>query len=199
MDAVQIALIGVSLLIGIAFFLLCYRSIVDESHFEAIQLSEVQENDDEEAIQQTLSLAEEAETRIDMFDDGDLSKNFRSLYHDDRVISLLKDKLKDHSFKIKAFFIKGDPKLKFISAFKNNPQVDIYTLKPNNPRLKASHYRIIDGGRKGIIATHNQGADKRKYREIVVEGDSEKDIASVGKTVLRRYEPSKRLFVKLRG
>ena len=199
LDAVQIALIGTSFFTGIAFFSLCYRNVVDVSHTEATHLGENQENDDEEAVQQALSLTEGAKKEIEMFDDGDLSDEFKSLYNDDRFVDLLKNKLSDPTFRVRAFFNDGDPSLKFISEFKHHKQVEIYKLKPNKPRTNASHYRLIDGGIKGVISRHGQGVGKRMYRELSVSENSGENIASVGKTVLRRYRQPKKHFKKLDG
>lgn len=199
METTQVILIVISFLVGITCFSLTYKYLADALVVSSIKIGEENENDDEVAIQQSISLAKEAKKEIEIFDDGDLSESYESLYHDDRFIHVIEKKLENNpKFRIRAFFNDGDPRLKFIQAFKDNKQqVEIYKRKPGTARPSGVHYRLIDGGIKGVFTKHGQGDGDRIYRELNILNRSKRDIARAGRIVLRKYRQPKKQFERL--
>ena len=199
METAQVILIVVSLLVGITCFALTYKYLAEAMIFSSIKIGEATENDDDIAIRQAILLAEEAQDEIEMFDDGDVSEAFNSLYDDTGFIESVKKKLQDNpNFRVRVFFNDGDPRLKFIQAFKDHEkQVEIYKLKPSESRPSDVHYRLIDGGTKGIFSKHGRGDGNRIYRELNISTRSKHDKKKAGEIILKKYRQPRELFEKL--
>ena len=117
-------------------------------------------NNNLEAARQAVSLLKESEYEIELFDDGDDFEE--SVYNYSPFIDEVEKKLKDNpDFKIRCLFNEGNRKLKFIQKFVSESRVEIYA-RTDKERLPDLHYKIIDGGVKGIISDHKKGDSDRK-------------------------------------
>lgn len=183
--------------VGTLCFLFSYKYLRKKIALSYVRKGAVVENDDDIAIDCSIALAKEAKRDIEMFDDGDLDESFKSLYNDERFIETLRSKLEENpEFKVKAFFNIGDPSLRFIQAFREDDRVEIYKLKAGLSRWSL-HYRLIDGGTKGILAEHPQGVGDRTYQELSIPNRSKRDTAVAGRFVLEKYRQPEENFERL--
>ena len=198
MELLQAGLKALLVVAGSVCFLFTYKYLRKAVALSFVRKGAIVENDDDIAIEQSISLVKEAEKDIEMFDDGDLKKSYRSLYDDERFIEVISEKLRNNpDFKIRAFFNTGDPQLRFIQKFGANDRVEIYKLKAGIPRPPDLHYRLIDGGTKGILAKHTQGVGERIYQELSIPNRSKRDTVVAGKFVLEKYRQPENNFEKL--
>lgn len=200
METTQVVLIAISVVVGVTCFYYTQKFFLDALVIPSIKIEGVKGNDDEVAIQQSISLTEEAKEEIEIFDDGDFSESFKSLYDDERFIEAIKKKLEDPNFEIRVFFNDGDNRLKFIQEFRSNSRVKMYKRKAGTVRPPATHYRLIDGGVKGILSRHGQGDGDRRYRELIVSPMSERSTRSArraGRIVLEKHRQPQDEFERL--
>ena len=202
METAQVILIVVSFLVGITCFSLTYKYLADAMIFSSIKIiGEATENDDAVAIRKAIFLVEEAQEEIEMFDDGDFSESFKSLYNDTGFIKSVEKKLQDDpNFRVRVFFNCGDPRLKFIQTFKDHEkkeQVEIYKLRNPKNRPSDVHYRLIDGGTKGVFSKHGRGDGNRMYRELNISTRSKRDKKRAGEIILKKHRQPRELFERL--
>ena len=197
METAQIVLIAISVVVGVTCFYYTQKFFLDAQVIPSIQIEGVKENNDELAIQKSISLIEEAKEEIEMFDDGDSFESFKSLYNDTRFIEVVKKKLDDPNFKIRIFFNIGDSQLSFIQEFKDNNRVKIYKRKAEFKRPFDTHYKLIDGGIKGLLTRHGHGVGDRRYRDLVVLPGSKRNTRRAGKIVLKEHRQPQREFEEL--
>ncbi len=144
---------------------------------QSIEILPWEKNDDEKAISLVISLVDEAEEQIELYDDG--NKIESSLYDDGRFIDAIKDKLeKNKDFRVQCMF-NYDEDLQFKEAFKNDARVLIY-VRQGQERPQDTHYKIIDDGRKAYLSQHVAGADRRAYRMV--------DCSRVNKAQLKKID-----------
>ena len=171
-------LTALSLLIGAVCFYVTWRRLSEYVATPWITVGKKQRNNDLMAIEQSVSLAREAEEEIEIFDDGDISTEYESLYNDPTFVGVVKDKLANNSnFKVRAFFNDGHPELLFIQELlENKNQVEIYRLKPEIDRPLDVHYRLIDGGVKGVLVKHGKGVGERILQRLGCFASVKKEI-----------------------
>lgn len=140
-------------------------------------------NDDNTATEHFVSLLDEAEKKMVIYDDGNNMEG--SIYNDPKVIDNVHNKLKQNpDFKIQCFF-NFDHDLLFRKAFGNHTRVDIRT--GDNVESKDVHYKIIDDGRKAYLSRHDFSANKRNFRRIDCTR-VRRDLEHVTNAVLGEYK-----------
>ena len=111
-------------------------------------------NDDQLATNSFIELLEEAESKISIFDNGNIMEG--SIYENEDVIKRVGQKLEENpDFKIECSF-KYDENTRFKEEFSGHPQV---TIIKRDPLL--AHYKIIDGGKKAYLSRHGVAAKSR--------------------------------------
>ena len=155
-------------------------------------------NSDEQAILNTLELIKEAENEIEIFDDGDCFPG--SAYEDDRVIEAIEDKLKKNpAFKFRFLFNIGSPELKLIQAACNRETlrgIELYR-RISRERPADRHYRIIDGGVKGILSEHSVGKGPRTYQNFDCRAKADSDRKRAGSFVFEKWGQNEADFERI--
>ena len=114
------------------------------------------------AEQGFIDLLNDAEERLDIYDDGNDMK--MSIYQSNRVIKKVKKKLDlDTNFSIRCLFNSDDP-TEFRLAFGEGRHKQVTIITRQKPHPKIGHYKIIDGGKKAYLSWHSYGDENRKVR-----------------------------------
>lgn len=140
----------------------------------------IDENSDDETIENSTSLVTQAKNRVEMFDDGDNKE--KSVYNDRGFVNAVKKKVRGGNFRVKCFFNESEVSgLLFVQEMGKlqenlTKNVEIWTRREAD-RPSDTHYKIIDNGRRGRLASHDLGSVDRDYQDI--------DCRSLG--VLQRF------------
>ena len=201
--------------LGIALYYV-FRQYHVIKYMELVKITEVDENDPEVPVQHAIKLIGEAHHGMEMYDDGDEVPG--SLYDSDEVITALSNKLSDPELEFKLDIITAlsnklsDPELEFkldiilhkgkgfIGAIGGLPNASIYIDRPDSPErpMNEVHYRIIDGGKKAYLSTHEPGSSDRKFQVVdctAISGKRFEDYFK--KRLFDVYRPSKKNFNKV--
>ncbi len=152
-----------------------------------VRSSPVQMNDDESTKATFKAFLEEAQSSMDIYDDGDNVDG--SIYMNEEITGLVKRKLEDNpDFRIRCLFNFDEPNLLFRRAFKGfTPQLEIKTRDRSKPRLDI-HYKIIDDGAKAYLARHDPGSRNRLFRIVDCTTVSESNRKRASDVILGRYK-----------
>ena len=122
-------------------------------------------NDDADAVTTFVKLLGHANTRIEVFDDG--NNMDESPYNSPEVMDTLREKLAScPEFKAVFFFNVEEP-LRLRDDFDDDERVNIYTVPVGSSRAPGeTHYKIVDGGKMAYLSTHLFNNRERKFEII---------------------------------
>ncbi len=153
-------IVGFSGLSFALFYYCVYKPMEKNFVLLFVQVSPDRENNDDVAIDEPLSLLEDADEVIEIYDNGNRIKN--SLYNNPEFIRSVQDKLEDNkNFRVLCFF-NFDEGLDFTKAFAKEPRVEVLARKEGSLPDEI-HYKIIDGGKRAYLSKH-AGDHKRRYK-----------------------------------
>ena len=120
-------------------------------------------NDDASAARSFLSMLNEAQESLIIYDDGDDSDG--SLYNDRRVIEAVQEKLNGNPlFEVRCLFNCNDDLL-FRRELEWERQVDV-RIRSNSEREDGIRYKIIDGGPKAFVSRHVLSSKEGSYKIV---------------------------------
>ena len=120
---------------------------------------EVDMNDSRVAAEAFIDLLQDAEHTMLICDDGNDMPN--SIYNADDVVEATRTALAANpELQLQCLF-SSDDETRFSKAFANDPRVIIERQRPR----RDVHFKIIDGGRKGVVSAHAFGSGMRRYRK----------------------------------
>lgn len=141
--------------------------------------------DDESALRSFLSMLNEAQKSLIIFDDGDDIDG--SLYNDRRVINAVQDKLRGNpEFELRCLF-DCDGDLLFRRELERERHVSIRTRSCCAP-TDGIYYQIIDGGTKAYLSRYALGSKERRFRLVDCTPVPRRHRGRVADTVLGRYK-----------
>ena len=125
---------------------------------------EVGENTDDHATDMFIRLVNHTNRQIVIHDDGDNFKN--SIYNNEDVIALLRERIRNHKIKVRCLFNYKDQPLKLLELSRSSEfQKYIEVWYPKGGRQEPDiHYKIVDSGKLVHLSKHDPGAIKRGYR-----------------------------------
>ena len=152
----------IALLMVLAAAVPSVRWLRDADELSRTQVTEMDPNDDVEAVQVVLDLLDEAKTEIVIYDDGDTAKG--SLYQSEEVVQAIKNKIKEFpAFKVRCVLNSRNGDTLFEGELISMvPNVSIDQRTSNPERV---HYKIIDE-RKAYVTRHRRGGTERSRRMI---------------------------------
>lgn len=161
MQLIILVILWIGALLGLWLFL---REFLWGQTLLSVEICPVKENDDGKAINYVLELLDEAEEKIELYDDGNCMET--SLYNSEDFINAIKKKLADNpSFQVICLFNRDEP-LAFKREFSAHEQVAIY-VRTDSSRPDDMHYKIIDG-KKAYLSSHKFNDLERDFR--IVDG-----------------------------
>ena len=120
-------------------------------------------NDDVSAARSFLSMLNEVQESLIIYDDGDNSDG--SLYNDHRVIEAVQEKLKGNPlFEVRCLSNCNDDLL-FRRELEGERQVDV-RIRSNSEPEDGIHYKITDGGAKAYVSRHALGSKEGRYNIV---------------------------------
>ena len=199
MDAFHIGMLVLCILWGVVCFGLTYKYLADAAVLRAIEMGGVSKKDDQTVIQQIISLVTEAQSEIEIFDDGELSK---FLYRDTAFVGCVRRRLtEDRDFKVRVFFDSSVPSGAFAELCKDFPDsVTVWRrarLVLAGDVSSAVYFHLIDRGTKGVFKKQSAEDGLWRYRSMDISSCSESDKKKAGAVVLRKYRQPEELFKRV--
>ena len=137
-------------------------------------------NDDHQATQRFLTLLREMETDMIIHDDGDSTAT--TLYNNNDVVALVRERLDAGGVTIRCLFNKRED-IEMVNKLSSRDNFEVHYWPDGSPLPSPDlHYKIIDCGKKAYLSRHRDDGE-REYEMI--------DCTKTPRT-------GKRLFAKLR-
>lgn len=129
-----------------------------------VSVTRVDWNNDDSTSQNFLELLDDAQNCIIIYDDGNGQDG--SIYMNQKIVEAVREKVKANSnFQVRCLFNCDDPSLLFRRALSHFDQVEIKINRDPMQKM-ATHYKIIDGGKKAYLSKHSLGVSIRRFKRV---------------------------------